>query len=159
MHKISKIMSLFVIATILTLMFNGCSYISNYNKINKEKIGNEYTVSELGNNDSHGTVEGYTINGDYQSMNVKFDFMNSTQDYTFNIKPESTIDVTNNIEEGKVWVKITQGDLSQSDIQSKFIYNNQTASVKLDQWEPGDIIIWLVVEDGVNGEISVKYNQ
>lgn len=50
-------------------------------------------------------------------MTVKFDFMNSTQDYTFNIDPKDTFKIMNNIDEGKVWVKITKGDLFYSQIK------------------------------------------
>lgn len=157
MSKIFKFINLLIFIILLSLLFSGCSYIDHSIRINKEKIGNEYIVYENGGGDSHGSEEGYSVDSDSHSITIKFNSMNSTQDYTVNIEPDDTLEVNTNIEEGKVWVKITQGDLNKSDIQSELIPNNETKIITLDKWDSGEIVVWIVVEDGVNGEININH--
>lgn len=56
-----------------------------------------------------------------------------------------------------MWIKITQGDLSLSDIQKAKAENNKEITVELSQWEKGEINVWLVVENGENGLIQIEH--
>lgn len=72
--------------------------------------------------------------------------------------PDDTLEVSNKVGSGEVWVKITQGDISRSEIQKVHIPNNDSQTINLNQWNSGEISIWLVVKEGTNGEITIKHN-
>ncbi|MFZ7121292.1 MAG: hypothetical protein ACOWWH_10110 [Eubacteriaceae bacterium] len=146
-----------VLLELLLILFLTACFNS---QIDQERIGAEYTVIE-GDEDhgSHGSVNGYKTEYNFLCNTIKFDYMNSTESIVFNINPNDTIEVTNEIESGEVWVKITQGDITRSKIQKEHIPNNETITIGLSDWKTGEISIWLVVEEGIKDQISIKVNQ
>jgi hypothetical protein len=128
--------------------------------VEKERIGNEYTViedQELNPNDSHGNVKNYRSNFSDNIWTTKFDSMNSTGYMTLEINRYDTLKINSNVDSGEVWVKITQGDLAKSKIQKVQAVNSETITADLKQWEPGEIVVWLVVKKGENGVIQIEH--
>ncbi|MHB8125348.1 MAG: hypothetical protein ACYDEJ_06820 [Desulfitobacteriaceae bacterium] len=156
MKKAIYFVCVLFISAILLMTYNN---IKNTINFNKEKIGNEYTVikdMELASNDSHGLVKNYHNNFQNNLWTTTFDYMNSTAYQCLEIDHRDTLKVKSKLKSGNVWVKITQGDLSKSKIQKVQSVNDETVTIDLTQWEPGEINIWLVVENGESGTIRIE---
>lgn len=127
--------------------------------IDQERIGSEYTVSEgqkPAANDFHGSVKNYNSTLQDNLWTVIFDAMNSTAYRRLEIDPRDTLKVKSKLISGTVWVKITQGDLSKSALHKVQSVYDETLTIDLSQWEPGEIAVWLVVENGESGMIRVE---
>ena len=141
-------------------LLTGCSRITNMIVVDREKIGAEYTgIQEMNNvtNDKYGIAKNYesSLNGDIWT--TSFNYMNATGYQDFVIGTDDALLIDNKIENGEVWIKITQGDLSLSSIQKVRATNNDVTKVDLSQWENGEIVVWLVVEKGENGLIQIEH--
>lgn len=145
---------------VFTLLLPACSRITNMVEVDREKIGAEYTSIQKTNNVANGK---YGIAKNYKSSlnediwTTSFDYMNATSYEHFVIGTDDALLIDNKIENGEVWIKITQGDLSLSSIQKVRATNNDVTKVDLSQWENGELAVWLVVEKGENGAIQIEH--
>ncbi|MGY4690739.1 hypothetical protein [Salibacterium sp. K-3] len=145
---------------LLTVLFlAGCSDIISYAELGNERIGVEYTVmeeNEIGTEDPHGAVKNYERTLNKGLWTTDFSYMNSTASQTFTITPDDSLRIHRTIDSGDVWVKITQGDLIESDIQKVHMTKKET-TVDLSRWKSGKIVVWLVVKKGRNGSIQIEH--
>lgn len=128
--------------------------------IDKEKIGAEYIVladSEENKNTSHGEVKNYKKDIDNNKLIITFDYMNSTDYHDFTIQKNDVLKIKSEMDSGNTWVKITQGQLWNSKIQKVPITNNKEMTIDLSQWKDGEIVVWVVVENGKDGLIQIEH--
>jgi hypothetical protein len=158
-----KILFYIFIFSLINILLFGCTVdkIDKRKIINKEKIGVEFTVVENSKkepSDSHGRVENYEKIIKDNRWITKFKFMNSTDVQGFKINSSKDIlQVKSDLDKGEAWIKITQGDILESDIQKVKINSEKTTNIDLSQWKKGEIIVWLVVENGENGSININH--
>lgn len=150
----------FVCLCLLVILFASCSRITNMIDVDKEKIGAEYTgmeEAEIVTENTHGMVKNYKSSFNKNIWTVEFDYMNATGYEDFNIDTDDELLISSKVDSGEVWVKITQGDLSLSEIQKVQVIPNKENTVDLSQWKNGEIIVWLVVENGEDGLIQIEH--
>ena len=123
---------------------------------NAERIGVEYAYIK-GNfsNDSHGTGQAVFQMETDSNWNVSFDKLNSTL-FWYCMPPESgKITVAPTFTAGTASLKITQGGESFA-IQKIPLTSGEEVSVDISAWDPlEEIVLWLVVSHGENGNITV----
>lgn len=151
-----------ILLLFIFIQASGCSLTKAKNMavIDKEKIGVEYTVMESNtcdSYDSHGYVENYSSDFEDNVWTTKFDFMNSTGNMKLEIDPEDILKVNSKFNTGEVWLKITQGDLIESDIQKVEVKSGEEVTADLSQWESGNIEMWLVAKKCKNGLIKIEH--
>ncbi|NLY79051.1 MAG: hypothetical protein GX072_03870 [Lysinibacillus sp.] len=154
----------FLCLLLIVVLITGCSRINNIIKIEEERIGVEYTGFneiedgvDVDSNGTRGEVKNYESNLNENIWTTQFDYMNGTDVQAFTIENDDILKINSNVDSGDVWIKITQGDLSLSDIQKAKAENNKEITVELSQWEKGEINVWLVVENGENGLIQIEH--
>ena len=150
----------FVCLLLLIMLLAGCSRIVNMIEIDKEKIGAEYIGLEeksFNKNDKYGVVTNYESSLNEGVWTIDFNYMNGTAYQDFTIETDDVLLINSKVDRGEVWIKITQGDLSLSDIQKVQAINNKETTIDLSQWQNGEIVVWLVVEKGKDGLIQIEH--
>lgn len=152
----------FVCLIFIVILIVGCSSINNMIEVEKEKIGAEYTGLDevedvVERNGTRGVVNNYKSNLNENIWTTEFEYMDGTDYQDFTIENDDKLIVNSNVAKGEAWIKITQGDLSFSEIQKVKAENNKEITIDLSQWEKGEITVWLVVENGENGLIHIEH--
>ncbi|MBS7223975.1 MAG: hypothetical protein KH050_01350 [Clostridiaceae bacterium] len=147
----------FCIAWVLTLAFAPLVCPAARSILwDREHIGVEYAYIK-GNfsNDSHGTGQAVFQMETDSNWNITFDKLNSTLFWYF-MPPESgKITVMPTFTAGTASLKITQGGESFA-IQKVPLTSGEEVSVDISAWNPREeIVLWLVVSHGENGNITV----
>lgn len=120
-----------------------------------ERIGIEHAYIK-GNfsNDAHGSGQAvFQIETD-PNWNVTFDKLNSTLFWEC-MPPESgKLQVIPSFTAGTITLKITQDSF---EIQKTPVTSGEETILDVSSWDPdAEIIVWMVVTDGENGDITVK---
>ncbi|KGR83359.1 hypothetical protein [Lysinibacillus odysseyi] len=155
--------TIFLVCLLLLVMsLAGCSRIINMIEVDKEKIGAEYTgvdgyVTGEDNNGTCGEARNYESSLNENVWTTEFDYMNGTGVQEFTIETADILRINGKFDKGEVWIKITQGDLSLSEIQKVQAINNKEMTIDLSQWQNGEIVVWLVVEKGEDGLIQIEH--
>lgn len=150
----------FVCLLLSVLSLAGCSRIINMIEVEKEKIGNEHTIYEdnsVVKGDKYRVATNYKGNLNEGVWTIAFDYMNGTEYQNFTIKSDDVLRINSKVNSGEVWIKITQGDLSLSEIQKVQAINEKETTIDLSQWQDGEIFVWLVVEKGEDGLLQIEH--
>lgn len=152
----------FVCLLLLVMLFAGCSRINNMVEVDKEKIGVEYMglveyEIDADSNGTRGEVKNYESSLNKNLWTTEFDYMNGTDYQDFNIEIDDVLLINSKVDSGEVWIKITQGDLSLSEIQKVQAISNKETTIDLSQWQNGEIVVWLVIEKGEDGLIQIEH--
>lgn len=121
-----------------------------------ERIGVEFVyIPYTYTNDSHGTISGARESEDDTRWTLSFLEMDSTAHWS--VENPGTLRVTSMFSDGEVTLKITQGTGLR--IQKIPLYSGVEIRVDVSDWAAGKLEVWLVVEDCIDGMITVQTEQ
>lgn len=154
-QRINKIFLLAVaLLTLFALLFGGSSFdsLKSYIHVIHEGVGIPSTV------DNPQNAKNYVSTIDKNKWVVSYDYLNGKDYTTFTIRPTNKLKIVNTIGSGKLYLKITQGDLLKSKIFSLQLLKDVEYTLKLNQWQDGEIILWILGDKAEKGSLTIEKN-
>lgn len=113
-------------------------------------IGSETTnVGNRLNFDSNQTID---------TTNITFTEFDSTSGFHLEIQNYNKIKISSSLAEGRIRVKLTQGDLWTTEIiKEKIPSNSNSILIPLDTWDKNELLtIWVIADKAKEGSVDIK---